>query len=71
MLTAPLKAGERPRAKPVMIPTHTSKAPAAALERSFKNWFIGPGLLPKRAVQGITRATGQAANPYSPECVEG
>jgi hypothetical protein len=47
MLTAPLKAGESPRAKPVMIPIHTSKAPAAAVERSFKSWFTGPDLFPK------------------------
>jgi hypothetical protein len=63
MLRAPLKAGERPRATPVMIPTHTSKAPAAAVERSFKSWFTGPDLLSEMAAQGITRANRQAANP--------
>jgi hypothetical protein len=47
---------------PVMIPTHTSKAPTAAVERSFKSWFTRSDLFPKRAAQGITRATGQWAN---------
>jgi hypothetical protein len=47
MLTAPLEAGERPRARPVMIPTHTSRAPAAAVERSFKSGFTGSDLFPK------------------------
>ena len=34
MLTAPFKAGRSPKATPVMIPTSTSKAPAATVERS-------------------------------------
>ena len=73
MLRAPLKAGERPRATPVMIPTHTSRAPAAAVERSFKSWFTRANLSSERAAQeGITRANGQVANsPYSAECVDG
>ena len=71
MLTAPLKVGESPRAKPVMIPTHTSKAPAAAVERSFKSWFTGQDLFSEGAAQGTTRATGQVANSlYSPKLVE-
>ncbi len=47
MLTAPLKAGESPRVTPVMIPTHTSKAPAAAVERSFTTWFTQSNLFPR------------------------
>src|SRR5829696_243664 len=47
------------------IPTHnTSKAPTAAVERSFKTWgslWVGPHS--ERAAQGITSANGQVANP--------
>jgi hypothetical protein len=46
----------------VMIPTHTSRAPAAAVERSFKSWFTRSNLSSERAAQeGITRANGQVA----------
>jgi hypothetical protein len=48
MLTAPLKAGERPRATPVMMPTHTSRVPAAAVERSFKSWFTESDLFSEK-----------------------
>jgi hypothetical protein len=30
-----------------MIPTHTSRAPAAAVERIFESWLMGSGLFPK------------------------
>jgi hypothetical protein len=70
MLTAPLKAGERPRATPVMIPTYTSKAPAA-VERSFRSWFTRSDLFSERAAQGITRLPGNEwPILYSPKCVE-
>ena len=49
------QGGERPRARPVMIPTHTSRAPAAAVERSFRSGLTGSDLFPKKAAQGTTR----------------
>src|SRR4028119_1376118 len=60
-MTTPLRAGESPRAKPVMIPTHTSRAPAAAVGRIFESWLIGSGAFPKgplRVPRG-PRASGQ------------
>lgn len=39
-LTAPLKVGGSPMATPAKIPTHTSKAPKAAIARSLSSSFI-------------------------------
>jgi hypothetical protein len=74
MLRAPLKAGESPKATPVMIPTHTSKAPAAAVEKSFKSWFTQSNPFPKgllrvsRELLAVRRTTNPSL--YLPKCVE-